>query len=67
MEELCKLYGINSFKMFMAYKGVYMLNDTDLYNSFEACKQLGAIPMVHAENGDIVHEVCVTFVIITLT
>ncbi|VVC30390.1 Hypothetical protein CINCED_3A004801 [Cinara cedri] len=56
MEELCKVYGVNSFKMFMAYKGVYMLNDTDLYNSFEACKNLGAIPMVHAENGDIIFE-----------
>lgn len=57
MEELCKLHGVNSFKMFMAYKGVFMVNDGELYNSFEACKELGAIPMVHAENGDIVFEV----------
>lgn len=57
MEELCKSHGINSFKMFMAYKGVFMLNDSDLYNTFEACKELGAIPMVHAENGDIIFEV----------
>ncbi|XP_025196218.1 dihydropyrimidinase isoform X1 [Melanaphis sacchari] len=56
MEELCKLHGINSFKMFMAYKGVFMVTDSELYNSFEACKELGAIPMVHAENGDIVFE-----------
>jgi len=58
MEELCKLHGVNSFKMFMAYKGVFMVNDSELYNSFETCKELGAIPMVHAENGDIVFEVC---------
>lgn len=57
MEELCKSHGINSFKMFMAYKGVFMLNDSDLYNTFEACRDLGAIPMVHAENGDIIFEV----------
>lgn len=57
MEELCNTHGINSFKMFMAYKGVFMLNDSDLYNTFEACKELGAIPMVHAENGDIIFEV----------
>uniref|UniRef100_A0A2S2R233 dihydropyrimidinase n=2 Tax=Sipha flava TaxID=143950 RepID=A0A2S2R233_9HEMI len=56
MEDLCKSHGINSFKMFMAYKGVFMLNDSDLYNTFEACKELGAIPMVHAENGDIIFE-----------
>jgi len=45
--------------MFMAYKGVFMLNDADLYNTFEACKELGAVPMVHAENGDIVFEVTI--------
>lgn len=57
MEELSKSHGVNSFKMFMAYKGVFMLNDSDLYNGFEACKEFGAIPMVHAENGDIIYEV----------
>ncbi|XP_050526848.1 dihydropyrimidinase isoform X2 [Daktulosphaira vitifoliae] len=56
MEELCNKHGVNSFKVFMAYKGVFMLNDSELYNTFEACKELGALPMVHAENGDIVHE-----------
>lgn len=61
MEELCKLHGVNSFKMFMAYKGVFMVTDSELYNSFEACKELGAIPMVHAENGDIVFEVSSIF------
>lgn len=70
MEVLCKSHGINSFKMFMAYKGVFMLNDSDLYNSFETCKELGAIPMVHAENGDIIFEVSIKkilkFVIIHL-
>lgn len=57
MEELCKSHGVNSFKVFMAYKDVFMLNDADIYNTFETCKDLGAIPMVHAENGDIVFEV----------
>lgn len=59
MEELCKSHGVNSFKMFMAYKGVFMLDDSDLYNSFEACKELGAVPVVHAENGDIIYEVLI--------
>jgi len=57
MEELCKSHGVNSFKMFMAYKDVLMLNDSGLYNAFETCKELGALPMVHAENGDIIFEV----------
>ena len=49
--------GINSFKVFMAYKDVFMLNDTELYDVFKTCKKLGAIAMVHAENGSIIAEV----------
>ena len=46
--------GINTFKHFMAYKGSLMVNDEELFSSFKRCAELGAIPMVHAENGDIV-------------
>src|SRR4029077_6023272 len=49
-----KTYGINTFKHFMAYKGALMVNDDELYNSFARCANLGALPLVHAENGDIV-------------
>lgn len=31
-----------------------MLNDTELYSAFELCEKLGAIAMVHAENGAII-------------
>ncbi|XP_030849312.1 dihydropyrimidinase [Strongylocentrotus purpuratus] len=48
--------GINSFKMFMAYKDVFMLQDFELYRAFAALKELGALPLVHAENGDIIAE-----------
>lgn len=54
MKILCEERGVNSFKMFMAYKGLYQLNDTELYEAFEKCKELGAVAMVHAENGDII-------------
>lgn len=54
MTTLCTQYGINSFKMFMAYS--FMLNDAELYNIFEHCKELGAIAQVHAENGSIIAE-----------
>lgn len=46
--------GINTFKHFMAYKGSLMVNDEELFASFRRCAELGAIPLVHAENGDIV-------------
>lgn len=52
MTILCQEHGINSFKSFMAYS--FMLNDAELYSVFDMCKQLGAIPLVHAENGAII-------------
>ncbi|MGY4500635.1 D-hydantoinase [Bradyrhizobium sp. GM24.11] len=54
METVVKTYGINTFKHFMAYKGALMVNDDELYNSFARCAHLGAMPVVHAENGDVV-------------
>ncbi|XP_061498438.1 dihydropyrimidinase isoform X2 [Anopheles gambiae] len=54
MRILCQERGVNSFKCFMAYKGLYQLNDSELYEVFETCKELGAVAMVHAENGDII-------------
>ena len=35
----------------------YALNDADLYKMFRKCKQLNAVPMVHAENGSLIEEV----------
>jgi dihydropyrimidinase len=54
MGTVVNTYGINTFKHFMAYKGALMVNDDELYNSFSRCAALGAMPMVHAENGDVV-------------
>ena len=54
METVVKTYGINTFKHFMAYKGALMVNDDEMYNSFRRCAELGALPLVHAENGDVV-------------
>src|SRR3954471_13357351 len=46
--------GITSFKHFMAYKGSLMVNDDEMFASFSRCGELGALPLVHAENGDLV-------------
>jgi dihydropyrimidinase len=48
--------GITSFKHFMAYKGALMVNDDEMFASFRRCAELGALAMVHAENGDVVAE-----------
>lgn len=57
MQTLAQERGVNSFKMFMAYKGVFMLRDDELYAVFSRCKEVGAIAQVHAENGDLIAEV----------
>ncbi|KAF5745010.1 Pyrimidine 2 isoform 1 [Tripterygium wilfordii] len=56
METVVKEKGINSFKFFMAYKGSFMINDELLLEGLKKCKSLGALAMVHAENGDAVYE-----------
>ncbi|KAK5892822.1 hypothetical protein CesoFtcFv8_013172 [Champsocephalus esox] len=56
MQTVAKEKGVNSFKMFMAYKDVFMLDDSELYAAFSQCKQIGAIAQVHAENGDLIAE-----------
>ena len=56
MSMLSKMHGVSSFKMFMAYRDMFMLRDPELIEAFKECKELGAIAMVHAENGDIIAE-----------
>ncbi|GAB5584166.1 dihydropyrimidinase isoform X1 [Prionailurus iriomotensis] len=56
MKILTQDKGVNSFKMFMAYKDLYMVRDEELYAAFSQCKEIGAIAQVHAENGDLIAE-----------
>ncbi|MEM9059877.1 MAG: dihydropyrimidinase [Pseudomonadota bacterium] len=53
MAEVVKR-GVNTFKHFMAYKGALMVQDDEMFASFQRCAALGAMPLVHAENGDVV-------------
>jgi dihydropyrimidinase len=54
MERLVRERGVTSFKFFTAYKGRMMLPDEDLVAGFARCRELGALPQVHAENGDLI-------------
>jgi len=49
-------HGVNSFKHFMAYKNAIMADDEVLVNSFSRALELGALPTVHAENGELVFQ-----------
>uniref|UniRef100_A0A3Q1FH22 Dihydropyrimidinase like 5a n=1 Tax=Acanthochromis polyacanthus TaxID=80966 RepID=A0A3Q1FH22_9TELE len=56
MEKLVREHGVNSFQMFMAYKDMFMLRDSELFQALQHCKDIGAIARVHAENGELVTE-----------
>jgi dihydropyrimidinase len=46
--------GITSFKLFMAYRGVLMLDDGSIYRALLRTGQNGGTICVHAENGDVI-------------
>ena len=56
MGTLVRKHGVNSFKHFMAYKNAIMADDETLVRSFRRALELGAIPTVHAENGELVFQ-----------
>jgi dihydropyrimidinase len=56
MGLLVRNHGVNSFKHFMAYKNAIMADDETLVKSFRRCLELGAMPTVHAENGELVFQ-----------
>ncbi len=56
MGTLVREHGVNSFKHFMAYKNAIMADDETLVKSFRRALELGAIPTVHAENGELVFQ-----------
>jgi len=49
-------FGINSFKVFMAYKDVLMLENDQIIECFKVARAIGGIGQVHAENGDVIVE-----------
>ncbi|MCR8848759.1 dihydropyrimidinase [Rossellomorea sp. SC111] len=54
LPEVIQEEGITSFKVFMAYKNVFQADDETLFRTLVAARELGALVMVHAENGDVI-------------
>ena len=43
--------GVTSFKLFMAYPGVFMLDDGSIFKALQTTSKNGGIVCMHAENG----------------
>uniref|UniRef100_A0A4W6G8I6 Collapsin response mediator protein 1 n=1 Tax=Lates calcarifer TaxID=8187 RepID=A0A4W6G8I6_LATCA len=56
LELLVQEKGVNSFQVYMAYKDLYQMSDSLLYEALSFLKQLGAVVLVHAENGDLIAQ-----------
>src|ERR1700704_2314698 len=48
--------GISSFKIFLAYKGAFGIDDAELYHTLKLAKELGVIVTAHCENETLVAE-----------
>jgi len=51
MERLVEHEGVTSFKLFMAYPGVYYSDDGQILRAMQRAADCGAMIMMHAENG----------------
>jgi len=56
MEELGQVVkeGVTSFKVFLAYKGSLMIDDGAFFKILRRAREVGALTMLHAENGEII-------------
>jgi dihydropyrimidinase len=48
--------GISSFKIFLAYKGAFGVDDAELYRTLKLAKELGVIVTAHCENETLIAE-----------
>src|SRR5438270_8819681 len=46
--------GITSFKIFLAYKNFFGVDDGEMYQTLELAKRLGVIVTAHCENAELV-------------
>jgi dihydropyrimidinase len=46
--------GVSSFKLFMAYPGVFMMDDSQIFRAMQRSGEVGATICMHAENGGVI-------------
>jgi dihydropyrimidinase len=56
MDGLVRDEGITSFKLFMAYPGVFMVDDATIFRALQRTGENGGLVCMHAENGGVIDE-----------
>jgi dihydropyrimidinase len=54
LRRLVREEGVASFKIFLAYKGAFGIEDAELYETLKLAKELGVIVTAHCENAELV-------------
>src|SRR5467141_4222265 len=49
--------GVTSFKMFMAYPGVFLVDDATIFRAMSAAGERGGLICMHAEKGMVINEI----------
>ncbi|MEO8573311.1 MAG: dihydropyrimidinase [Pyrinomonadaceae bacterium] len=53
--------GVTSFKLFMAYPGVFLADDATIFRAMSAAGERGGLICMHAENGIVINEIIKRF------
>jgi dihydropyrimidinase len=56
MDRMVRDEGITSFKLFMAYPGVFMVDDATIFRALQRTGANGGLVCMHAENGGVIDE-----------
>src|SRR6187401_1106451 len=56
MDRMVRDEGITSFKLFMAYPGVFMVDDQTIFRALRRTGDNGGLVCMHAENGGVIDE-----------
>ena len=54
MDRMVRDEGVTSFKLFMAYPGVFMVDDATIFRALRKTGENGGLVCMHAENGGVI-------------
>jgi dihydropyrimidinase len=54
MDRMARRDGVTSFKLFMAYPGVFMVDDATIFKALRRTRDNGGLICMHAENGGVI-------------